>query len=91
MSEDKDERLFQLSAIVGEALQRHTTSPVDATLVLMVTLGRLLAREGFSDLSVDAAWASLMTEQIREAFKWGHEEERARGHHGAPRKGEGRG
>lgn len=79
-------QLYVVSASVGELLQRSGVRPADACAVLLITLGRLLAREGFSDLTVEAAWASVMNDETEVFFKWGHDEERARGRTGAPRK-----
>lgn len=78
--------LFAESAKVGELLQHSNISPSDALATLLITAGRLLAREGYSDMSIDDAWNAFLNEHSRELFNWGHKEERDRGHYGTPRK-----
>lgn len=78
--------LYAVSASVGALLQQSRVSPADACVILLITLGRLVAREGFSDLTVEAAWASVINDDTKVFFKWGHDEERAGGRTGAPRR-----
>lgn len=78
--------LFAISAEFGEFLQQRAKNPVDGTMVLLIALGRLFAREGYADFSREAAWAFLMDEETgKYIFDWAYDEERAKGHTGVPR------
>ena len=81
---DELKRLFNASAVVGDALQRNgQISPSQALAVLVITAGRLLAREAHADIDADDAWEVVTA--CRRLFKWGHDEERHAGHLGVPR------
>lgn len=83
-NEDREyRRLYALSAEIGELLQRKASSPVTASMVLMITLGRLVAREGYAHLTPDSRDVFL-NPKVWNAYKWGFNEERARGHMGRP-------
>ena len=85
-TKDELEKLFATSAGIGAILQQNVNCPTDGVIVLLITLGRLLAREGYSDITAEQAWKSITDEQIKTFFDWGHQEERNRGHNGVPRK-----
>ena len=53
--------------------------------MLLITLGRLLAREGWSDITAQKAWEYITSEKTKVFFDWGHKEERDRGHNGPSR------
>lgn len=83
MTEDL-RRLFRSSAEVGELLQKSTLPPSEAMAVLLLTCGRLLAREGFSTLTTATAWDHVCSKTSRLFFEWGFENERSDGHLGVP-------
>ncbi len=83
------EKLTRLSAEVGELLStlppsEAMLSPSEAMAVLLLTCGRLLAREGSSSLTPQTAWDYVCSEGSRLFFEWGFEDERAAGHLGTP-------
>lgn len=80
-----EKQLFEISAELGTLLQKSGCSPVEACCALLVTAGRLMAREAFEDLETDGAWQYLTDKQVRYFFEWGFENERAAGHKGRPR------
>lgn len=79
------QELFALSALVGETLQQSGFSPADSVSTLIITLGRLLAREGFDDVTAEDAFQFVLNDDTKYFFLWGHQEERSRGHHGPHR------
>jgi len=79
------EELFATSAKIGELLQQNIKNPTDGCIVLLITLGRLLAREGWSDITAQKAWEYITSEKTKVFFDWGHQEERGRGHNGPSR------
>lgn len=81
------ERMYRASAEVGELLQKSGLPPSEAMAVLLVSAGRLLAREGFSRLTAVTAWDYLSSKASRLFFEWGFGEERAAGHLGRPKDG----
>jgi hypothetical protein len=85
ISKGKVQELFGASSIIGELLQQRCSSPSDATAVLFIVLGRLLAREGFPKTSREA-WETIIIDASREFFNLGYEEENHTGHYGPLRK-----
>jgi hypothetical protein len=82
----RDEELFAMSAVIGQALQASAPSPHEAMAILVIAMGRLLGREGFADIARDEAFASVLNDDTKELFFWGFDEERRQGHRGVPRK-----
>lgn len=78
-------RLFEISAELGQHLQKSGCSPVEALAALLTACGRVMAREAFEDLETDAAWEYFTNRELRYFFEWGFENERAAGHKGRPR------
>lgn len=84
-TKDELEKLFATSADIGAILQQNVNCPTDGVIVLLITLGRLLAREGYSDMTAKQAWEWIINNDTKTFFDWGHQEERDRGHNGVPR------
>lgn len=84
-TKDELEKLFATSAAIGAMLQQNVNCPTDGVIVLFVTLARLLAREGYSDITAEKAWEWIITNDTRTFFNWGHQKERDLGHNGVPR------
>jgi hypothetical protein len=58
----RDEELFAMSAVIGQALQASAPSPHEAMAILVIAMGRLLGREGFADIARDEAFASVLND-----------------------------
>lgn len=80
-----EKQLFEISAEVGNLLQKSGCDPVQGLCALLTCAGRLVAREAFDDIETDAAWEHFTNRQLRYFFEWGFENERAAGHKGRPR------
>ena len=87
MPEMTQRELFAISTIIGRALQASAPSPHEAMAILVIVMGRLLAREGFADIGRDEAFASVLNDDTKGLFFWGFDEERRQGRLGVPRKG----
>lgn len=55
--------LYDASDEIGRLIQRICKRPADANAALMITLGRLIAREGFDDVTSEKAWETTVIEQ----------------------------
>jgi hypothetical protein len=82
---DRVHEIFQASAKLGEFLYTLTLNPQEAYTALLITLGRLSAREGYADVNCEQAWNHLLS--CRSAFILGHNQERMWGSLGVPREG----
>jgi hypothetical protein len=77
------QQLTNMSARLGEFLQKSGVTPSEASIILMITLGRLFAREGFKNLSLESAWGYTIHEGSKVMFAMGYRLERELGHMGA--------
>ena len=76
--------LFALSAEVLTWFQKHRPrlTPSDATAVMMIALGRLIAREGFETLDRESYWKAVQS--LQELCQYGFDQQRGFGSKGLP-------
>lgn len=81
--EDKDiDEVYNTSTKVGEMIQKNCRTPTNALCTLMLTVGRLMAREGNSSMTIEEHWTSIT--ELKEVFEEGFKAERQMGHKGVP-------
>ena len=79
---DELRNLFRISAEVGEHLQRSGLNPTDAIVCLVITCGRIFARQAYAETDAPKAWHYLT--QSRIFFDFGFDNEREAGNIGRP-------
>ena len=75
-------KVVLFSSQLGEFLQSSELTPAEAFACLSFTLGRLIAREGYSHLTKQTGWDQVV--RSKSLFESGFEGERADGSLGRP-------